>query len=59
MSTRNIKTPFFARFVESSPNQVKTGLRSGADGKTSKYPSDYDEMTLKYPSDDDEYKGNW
>ena len=59
MAKQNV--PFFARFLETQAPQVRTGVKAGAEGgdrqRTTKAPSDFDEMvTLKYPSDDDEYR---
>lgn len=54
------KSPFFARFIQTTSNltstnasRVRTGLQAG---QTLKYPSDLDEelRTLKYPSDGDD-----
>jgi len=65
MSKQNV--PFFARFLETSAPQVRTGIKAGAETgatankereRTQKSPSDFDEMvTMKYPSDNDEYMG--
>ena len=48
------KKPFFARYLETQDLEKAQG------GRTTKYPSDRDEIsnsrTLKYPSDADEFK---
>ena len=51
--------PFFARFLQSQGNRVRTGIQAG--GKvTLKYPSDRDEaVTMKYPSDSDETRTDY
>lgn len=61
MLDKEVKTPFFARYLEGQTYpRVKSDLRGGA-GKpgfpvvTMKYPSDNDDnpvvITMKYPSD--------
>ena len=52
------KTPFFLRFVETTPTpELKTDVKAGAGGKPTNWWSDKSyEPTLKYPSDDDEVK---
>jgi len=52
MNEQQLKTPFFARFLESQESlQVRTDVKAGAPGcgKGGGGP-----VTLKYPSDDDE-----
>lgn len=52
--------PFFARFLKTQENPVRTGIKAGGN-YTLKYPSDKDEeaMTMKYPSDSDETRGSY
>lgn len=64
---KNIKKPFFAKFLENQiADENLTKAKGGADtttkdrikieDQTMKYPSDSDEdITLKYPSDRDEW----
>lgn len=49
------KTPFFLRFIETTPTPELTAEVKAGAARTKKYPSDGDEyVTLKYPSDNDE-----
>ena len=64
---RHDRVPFFARFIETEPTPISTGLRAGINLpsirlETQKYPSDNDEggfvvrlgVTIKAAGDHDE-----
>ena len=64
---RRDRVPFFARFIETEPTPISTGLRAGINlpgvrFETQKYPSDNDEggfvvrlgVTIKAAGDHDE-----
>ena len=51
------KTPFFLRFVETTPTpELKTDVKAGAESGTTWWKDKTYEPTKKYPSDDDEVR---
>lgn len=51
------KTPFFLRFVETTPTaELRTDVKAGAESRTNWWSDKQYEPTLKYPSDDDEIR---
>jgi len=52
---KDMKKPFFSRFLESQRQEHTEGIKGGNQLLTQKFPSDVDEpVTQKWPSDNDE-----